>query len=292
MAGDSIPPSTVEAWPRFAEFRRAYDAVLAQWPTPVQEVDVPSPYGTTHVNVGGAPDGDPLVLLPGGGATSTVWFANVGAWARTHRVYAVDPIGEPGLSRNDGRTLRTRADLMDWLDGLLDGLGLPDTALGGHSYGAWIALSYALHAPARVRRLALLDPTDCFAGLRLGYRLRAIPLFVRPRAQRMRALLHWETAGAPVDPAWLDLVCLGVEFPRARIVLPQRPTAEELRTMRTPTLILLAERSRAHDVTTVAAKASDLLPPVKIETLAGQTHHTIPTQRPEQLNEALATFLA
>jgi pimeloyl-ACP methyl ester carboxylesterase len=46
---------------------------------------------------------------------------------------------------------------------VLDGLGVELPELVGHSYGAWIALTYALQRPARVGKLTLLDPTMCFA---------------------------------------------------------------------------------------------------------------------------------
>ncbi len=162
-------------------FRAAYDAVLAKWPVPVEPVGVPSAFGTTHLNVCGPAGGTPLVLLHSGDA---------------------------GRSVADGRPIRSREDLTAWLDALLGGLGLDTVRLCGHSYGAWLALSYALHAPHRVGRLAPLDPTTCFAGLNLTYRLRAVPLFVRPSADRVRAFMRWETGGAPIDPAWLEVTAL------------------------------------------------------------------------------------
>src|SRR5947209_7960122 len=98
------------------DFSTAYDAVLAKWPVPVEPVEVGSAYGTTHVNVCGPPDATPLVLLHSGGATSTVWFDNVGDLARDHRVYAVDQINDAGRSVPGGRPVRSRDDLMAWLD--------------------------------------------------------------------------------------------------------------------------------------------------------------------------------
>lgn len=120
------------------------------------------------MHVCGPDDGTPVVLLHGGGATSTVWFANAEALAGTHRAFAPDAVGGPGRSVPAGVGVRSPADLMRWLDAVLDGLGLRRDALVGHSYGGWTALSYAVHATERVTRLVLLDPTDCFAGLRLG----------------------------------------------------------------------------------------------------------------------------
>jgi pimeloyl-ACP methyl ester carboxylesterase len=281
----------VDAWPGRAEYFAAYDAVLARWPVAVESVDVPSPFGTTHVNMCGPRDGDPLVLLHGQGATSTVWFANVGALSRTHRVYAVDTIGDAGRSVNDGRPIGGLTGLMEWVDGLFGALGLGDAFVCGHSYGGWLALNYALHAPERVRRLALLDPTDCFAGLRMSYRLRAVPLFVRPSPARVRAFIEWETAGTKVDPTWLRLMCLGRTFPGVKTVMPRRPAADRLRASTVPTLLVLAERSLAHDIHKVSANARRLVPHLVGATLPDVSHHALPTEHPERLDRELTEFL-
>jgi pimeloyl-ACP methyl ester carboxylesterase len=296
MVDDPTPSSTtqpaVTTGQGQAEYFAAYDAVLAQWPVTVESVDLQSPYGTTHVHICGPRDGKPLVLLHGGGATSTVWFANVGELSRDHRVYAVDTIGGAGRSVNDGRPVDSLAGFMDWLDGLFNGLDLDSASLCGHSYGSWLALNYALHAPHRVRKLALLDPTDCFAGLRLSYRLHAVPIFIRPRAERLRAFLTWETAGMPLDPAWMKLMCLGREFPSAKIVMPRHPAPDRLRASTVPTLLLLAEKSRAHDIHKVSANARRLMPHIVTAVLPAVSHHTVPTEHPEHLNRELGEFLS
>jgi len=275
------------------EFFDAYDAVLARWPVPVESVDVPSAYGTTRVQVCGRPDrGTPLVLLHGGGATSTVWFANIAALSQDRRVYAIDQIGDAGRSVHDGQPLAGLAELMAWLDAVFAHLNLDRIHLAGHSYGSWLALNYALHAPDRVARLALLDPTHCVGGMRASYRLHAIPLFVRPSAARMGAFLDWETRGAALDPGWRRVMELGSEMPRSKIVMPRRPPAARLRECTVPTLVLLAERSRQNRVARNAATARRLLPDVRVQVLPGVSHHMIPTEHADHLNRALAGFLA
>lgn len=283
---------TAKTWPGQAEFFAAYDATLAQWPVAYESVDLPSPFGTTHVNICGPRDGKPLVLLHAGGATSTVWFANVGELSRTHRVYAVDTIGDAGRSVNNGHPVDSLAGFMEWLDGLFGALSLDSASLCGHSYGAWLALNYTLHAPQRVRKLALLDPTDCFAGPKMSYRLHAVPIFVRPSPERMRAFITWETAGTRVDSAWLKLLCLGHQFPSAKIVMPRQPTPDRLRASTVPTLLLLAEKSRAHDIHKVSANARKLMPHVVSTILPNVSHHAMPAAQPEQLNRELGAFLS
>ncbi|MGW7366964.1 alpha/beta fold hydrolase [Streptomyces sp. NPDC054841] len=275
-----------------AAFYAAYDAVLRRWPADTRSIDVPSAHGTTRVHLCGPEDATPLLLLPGGGTTSAAWFANIEALSRTHRVYAVDLMGDIGRSIHDGAPLRRAADLMSWLDALHEALRLDAAQLCGHSYGAWIALNYALHAPHRVSRLALLDPTNCFAGTSPRYLLRAVPMLLRRTAERQRAFFRWETGDAPRDPLWRDFLDTTVSARRSKVVVMRRPKAQDLRACAVPTLVLLAERSRAHDVRHVTAGARRLLPNATLATLPGASHHSMPTEQPTELNRLLSEFLA
>ncbi|MDH6576028.1 alpha/beta hydrolase [Kitasatospora sp. MAP5-34] len=275
-----------------ARFHAAYDAVLDRWPVPVDRIDLPSAYGTTRVTACGPVDGEPLVLLHGGDTSSPVWFANVADLSRTRRVYAVDRIGAPGRSVRGDRPVRSVDDLLDWLDGVLDGLGLARTDLCGHSYGAWIALTYALRAPQRVRRLVLLDPTQCFAGFRPGYLLRALPMLLRPTAGRARAFLAWETRGAEADPGWLELYGLAAEFPRAKVVVGRRPEPGQLRQSTVPTLVLLAGESRVHNARRVEAAVRRRAPHAGTAVLPGLSHHGMPYTGGAALDRMILDFLA
>ncbi|WP_199747531.1 alpha/beta fold hydrolase [Actinomadura sp. WAC 06369] len=275
-----------------AAFFAAYDTVLESWPVRKEAIDLPSVYGTTRVYGCGPADAPPLVLLHGGGTTAAVWYANVAELARHHRVYAVDRIGEPGRSTRGKRAPRTVPDLLDWLDGVLDGLGAGDAAVCGHSYGAWAALHYTLHAPHRVRRLVLLDPTQCFAGFRAGYLLRALPSLIRPTAARTRAFMTWETGGVEPDPAFSRLYGLAAEFPETKVVTGRRPKPERLRTLTTPTLVLLAERSRTHDSQRVASAVTRVLPHASAEILPGLSHHAMPWHEAAETNRRIIGFLS
>lgn len=272
-------------------FDRAYDAVLAKWPRTPTAIDVPSIYGQTRVHICGASEGPPVMLLHGGGATSTVWFATVRALAETHRVYAPDLIGDVGRSRHTGAPIRDVATLVDWLDRLRESLGLYRFSMVGHSYGGWLALRYALSTPAQVAALSLVDPTDCFTRLSWGYRLRAAPLFVRPSARRMRRMLQWEAGDLPLDPDWLDLACAGAELPRPRIVLPRRPSRQSLRRLIVPTQVVVAGKSQAHDPWNLVTVVRRVTPNAEVVVLDEASHHTLPQDHADQLNGYLTDFL-
>jgi pimeloyl-ACP methyl ester carboxylesterase len=274
-------------------FVAGYKAQLARWPLPVTQMDLPGEYGTTRVNVCGPVDGAPLVLMHGGGSTSTVWFANAGELGTRHRVYAIDQMGDAGMTVPAGRPIQDVEDYMTWLDGVLAAASLPSAAFCGHSYGAWLALNYALHAPSKVDKLALVDPTECFAGLNLAYRLHAVPLFVRPSAKRARRLIEWEANGIPIDPQTTTVSCLGGgEFCHAKVVMPHPPKADRLWVMNVPTLLLLAEKSRAHDIDKVRTNAESALLRLTTVVLPGASHHSVPATGAGELNAALVDFLS
>ena len=275
-----------------ARFRGAYDAVLGQWPPGREQLRLTTGYGTTVVHAVGPASGIPVLLMHGGGATAASWFATVGALAGRCRVYAADRPGEPGLSESGPTEIRERDDWMSWVGSLLDRLGLETCALVGHSYGGWIALSYALRAPERVSHLALLDPTSCFGGSRPGYTVRAIPMFVRPTAQRMRRFLEWETGGRPLPPELLELMACGeADFPATRVVFPTRPTRDALRALDVPVLLALPRESKQNDPVAVARAARKVLRRLTVLELPDQTHHSVPSYRPEALTSALVDFL-
>ncbi|MFE6868223.1 alpha/beta fold hydrolase [Kitasatospora sp. NPDC057692] len=295
-ARPATDPAPSPAATALGAFLAAYDEALARWPLPVEALTVPTPYGATRVNACGPRDGRPLVLLPGGGATATCWSANAAALAGAgHRVLAVDLLGDPGRSTLDRPRLGGVPELLGWLDAVLDGLEVPAADLAGHSYGGWTALRYALYAPARIRRLALLDPTGCFTGFRARYLLRALPLLLPPRtAAKARSYLDWESrGGAGPDPAWRELYALGLAgFPAARPVTGPRPSAAELGALTAPVLVLLAGLSRTHDARTVAALARRALPHAAVTVLPDVSHHTLLTARPDEVNRHLTAFLA
>ncbi|MFF0276997.1 alpha/beta fold hydrolase [Streptomyces sp. NPDC004330] len=269
-------------------FDLAYDALRARWPASTQGLDVATPYGGTRVHVYGPADGEPLVLLPGGSATGLSWFANAAALGTRYRLYAVDLLGDAGRTQRKGTALKNTADLTAWLDAVLGGLQLARTRLCGHSYGAWLAATYALHAPQRVDRLALIDPTRVFSGFRPSYLLRALPSLAFPSQSRARAFLAWETEETHPDETWQRLYALASTTPGRKLVTGPVPDTSALGV---PVLVLLAQHSRAHDTAKAAARARRTLAQGEVVVLPQATHHSLPHTAPEELNNRLLAFL-
>jgi len=151
----------------------AYRAVLADWPVPHEEQRIATRYGETFVVVSGPVDAPPLVLLHGAQANAAAYVFEIEAWAAHFRVYAIDTIGDAGLSAEVRPPLDSDAHAL-WLDDVLDGLGIARTRIVGTSMGGWLALDYATRRPERVERLALLCPAGI--GTQKNFLLRLVPL--------------------------------------------------------------------------------------------------------------------
>lgn len=137
--------------------RERYLAFLSYWPSPNRPLHVPTSQGDTFVVECGAEGAPPLLLLHGGAMNSSMWIGDVAKWAPHFRIYAVDVIGEPGLSASSRPALRSDV-YAAWLDEVMQALSIGRIAIAGISLGGWLALDYATRRPGRVTALALLCP--------------------------------------------------------------------------------------------------------------------------------------
>lgn len=134
-----------------------YRDLLRQWPVANKQYHVATPLGETFVIESGEPHKPPLILLHGSVSSSFTWMGDVARYSETHRVFAVDLVGEPGLSAPT-RPDYESGEYAVWLRAIVDSLGLDKVALIGLSLGGWMALEFATTFPERVERLGLICP--------------------------------------------------------------------------------------------------------------------------------------
>jgi uncharacterized protein (TIGR04551 family) len=106
-----------------------------------------------HVHYRDQGQGPAVVLIHGFGGSLEHWAGVAPAVAATHRVISLDLKGFGWTSRPEGDYSPAAQAQLVWH--LLDKLGVTDTAIVGHSWGASVALSMAVAQPARTRRVAL-----------------------------------------------------------------------------------------------------------------------------------------
>ena len=261
----------------------AYDAALKAWPVPYEERAIPSRFGITHVVVCGPSDAPPLVLLHGYWSTLTMWRPNVTDLSRRHRIYAIDVMGQPSKSI-PAESVRNAANYVEWLSATLDGLRLDRVALVGMSYGGWLALTYAIAAPSRVRQLVLLSPAASFLPLVRQFSLRGMLMVFVPTRATVNAFMRWlglldkraSVAARRKDAAVVDLMYLGLRHfhvpPETARIAPTVFSDEQLRSMRVPTLLLIGDREVIYDPAAALARAQRLIPAFEGALVPGCSH--------------------
>jgi proline iminopeptidase len=174
--------------------------------------------------------GPPTVVLHGGpGAHHDYLLPGVDALATDRELIYYD-------QRGGGRSAVPRDVPVGWteqvadLEALRERWGLERLALAGYSWGALLALLYALEHPVRVERLALISPAPAWRAARDGYEARFNQRNLDPAFQEARRLLR-ESGLRERDPAAfqqrvfeLSVAAYFHEPDRARDLTPFRVT--------------------------------------------------------------------
>jgi pimeloyl-ACP methyl ester carboxylesterase len=254
-------------------------------------------FGDTHVLTIGPDDAAPAVFLPGGNflnPTCLEWFLPL---AESHRLYAPDIVGQPGLSaqtrpspKGDGHAF--------WVEDVLDGLGLQRAPLIGLSYGAGLGIRTMGLAPERISRAALVSPAAIAAGpvsrMLFGVAFPMVRYRLRPTKEHLlraaRALLT-EPEGPDFDPAVRQL---GAIYRHLRLDagLPRMATEEELRGYEGAVAVFASEEDPFFPARTVLPRAREIFPNLALaERLEGCRH--IPSKEGlGRVSERILAFLA
>ncbi|WP_231336388.1 alpha/beta fold hydrolase [Actinomadura graeca] len=266
-----------------------------------------------HATAAGVPtrvaalgSGDPILLLHGRGGHLETFARTLPALAAAgRRAIAFDLLGH-GLTGRSPSGSYTVEDLTGHALATMDALGVDAVDLVGQSLGGWVAALAAVRAPARVRRLVLIEP----AGLQPEAERLADPVVRtayerggRAYAEATPDAVRTRLAGLLADPAGVDpeLVRVRAELYRPdaarrvhRLVRaadngPSLLTPQRLRALTQPVLFVRGEHG--HTPAAVVGAAVSAVPRARLLTVpeAKQWPHY---ERPDLVNASLIDFLS
>lgn len=216
-----------------------------------------------------------MLLLHGSSANEVNWFADLPTWAGEFRLYAVDLIGEPGLSAPSPPPLASE-DCARWLDEVLDELGLESASVVGESLGGWLAVDCASRRPERVSRLALLCPGGIGGQRWLPLLVALLLLACGPRGRRKS----------------VELLCGAEEVPELAHVIQRhyRPRMGKLplsadsalQRLTMPVLAVVGQRERMFVSRKTQRRLAQVVPHATVIALPGAGHYL-----PRQLGAVL-----
>jgi pimeloyl-ACP methyl ester carboxylesterase len=272
------------------EFLHLYDQLISSWPHNVIPRDIQTSFGTTHVNSVGPDGATPLVLIPGFGTNSTMWFANITTLSQHYRIFAVDTIGQPG--RSVTRNALSPATTAIWLAEVLDGLTIKQAYVAGFSLGGWIALDFAIKHPERTKKLALVDPPASLQPLPFSFFLHSLfPMIIHPTRRSLQRYFRWLTRGnRGMNTGWGQTMVLGILNWKPQPPIRVKPfTDEQLRACQAPTLLLVAERSVLYEPSTAIKRATQLIPNLTAEIVPDASHGLV-YEHADLINNRIVSF--
>jgi len=244
-------------------------------------------------------DGPAVLLVHEGVADRRMWRGQVPVLARDHRVVTVDLRGFGETSNASGPFSN-----VDDLREVLDELGIERATVVGGSYGAKVALGFAVAHPERVERLVLCPPVlpgwEWSERVRRGWQEEeeAYEAGDLDRAAEVNVELWVDGPNRgpdEVDPEVRDLVRT---MQRHAFELPEPDPSPEpapdpavrLADVHVPTLVVVGDQD-VEDFLAMADAAAAGIPGARKVVIEGAAH-VIALEKPEEFNAALLAFLA
>lgn len=243
-----------------AEVIALYEKKLANLAVDAHSRMVDTRFGPTHVLAAGPQAAPPVIVLTGistGAPRILEWFHPL---ARDYRLYAPDPIGQPGRSAQT-RVPPGEHNHGKWMVDVLDGLGLEQLPFIGVSFGGGILLDTASYAPERISKAALMAPAGLtrvpFLGTAIKFFIPCLLYRYFPSRERLIGTVQ-PLAGEPDD---YSLQVFDATFRHLKLNLtPPGPFDKiTLAGFKAPTLLLLAKSDLFIPVEPARRRAQELL---------------------------------
>lgn len=271
----------IDAW--YARELRRFD-----FPYETQLID--TEYGHTHLLASGRADAPPVVLLHGRSLNATLWRDYLRALADRYRVYALDVVGEGGKSAAQ-HPFTWGDGYPRWLTQVLDALGVGQAHLIGMSFGGWLALKMAIHAPERVRALSLLAPAG-FVWASAGFVWRGMRAGITLRLEHARQLIEFCSGRhVVIRDEDCELLHTVFRYHRGNAEPPPPFTDAHLRGMMIPTQILMGSHDRVFPPSMVIGRAQRTLPELHDSAILRGIGHGMLSDRPEVVQQRVRAFL-
>jgi pimeloyl-ACP methyl ester carboxylesterase len=274
-----------------AEVIALYEQKLATLAVATHSHMVDTRFGHTHILEAGPPDAPPLMMLTGistGAPRILEWFHHL---AGDYRLYAPDPIGQPG------RSAQIRVPAGDhnygkWMVDVLDGLGLKQLPFVGVSFGGGILLDTASYAPERISRAALMAPAGLtpvpFLGTAIKFFIPCLLYRYFPSRERLIGTVRPLTG--KTDDYSLQVFDATLRHVKLNVSPPGPFDKASLARFTAPTLLLLAKSDIFIPVEPARRRARELLPSLTAVEVFEGPH--IPSKRTWQANaERIRRFL-
>ncbi len=272
------------------KFITMYAEKMKDWPVDYEDIFLETEFGKVHVIKCGDCSLPPLVLLHASGVAGWSWKHNAQELSRHYQLFAIDTIGDAGLSGYHDLTklLKTGKDLADFYTTLFDLLGIETAAIAGASEGGFIGTNIALYKPERVEKLVLAGPMGYSGAGKAVFRITLAQLFPLSIFQESTEQWAFGTDRKVRDDfgEWFKLL-LSSTAPKK--VAPLAFSSEQRQSISVPVMFIFGERDNLVGNTEAAAALVQNIPDVRVEIV--DTGHLVAAEKAEIVNRMIIDYL-
>lgn len=220
-----------------------------------------------------AGEGDPLLVIHGGGGDARTWLDNMAVLSDRYKVYIPDLPGYGQSQPLDGAYYIP--ELAAFVASFSDNLGLESFHLIGHSLGGGVALNFALKFPNKIKKLVLVSSLCLGREIAFWVRLMSLPakaigsallMLLRGVKWLVKALLLPVEFVIPLSETSVNLGSSITTFKEQTLVL-----ADRLSELMMPTLVVWGARDPVVPVQQAYA-AARLIPDCQLKIFDNRGH--------------------
>ncbi|OGN98130.1 MAG: hypothetical protein A2Y89_07110 [Chloroflexi bacterium RBG_13_51_18] len=222
-----------------------------------------------------AGQGEPLVVIHGGGGDARTWWRNIRELSGKYTVYAPDLPGYGGSQPLGGKYYVP--ELSEFVEKFTRSLGLEKFSIMGHSLGGGVALDYALKFPLKIKKLILVSSLCLGREIAFWVRFFSLPAFI----SSLGALMVWFFKSIkwlikylnpaeyimPLSPASMSIGGSISNFQQQTLVLEK-----QLPEIKMPTLLVWGSRDPVVPVKQ-AYRAARVIPDCRVEVFKNRGHN-------------------
>lgn len=274
-------------------YAQAYADVMDALPAADGVLDVTTVYGTIRaVRWDGIDPGPPVVLLAGRSSGAPMWAENLADWIGARTVFALDPLGDAGMS-SQRVPLTAFEDQAEWISQTLSGLGVERAHIVGHSFGGSNAAILAVRHPEQTATLTLLEPIIVVEPLPASALFWAT-LTQLPVPQYVKDLAIAEIGGVTVEEVrerspMSVMIEAASSYYSTALPLPRTLTDQEWQGLAMPVRVDLAGAKSLAGGKEAASRLNRLLPHAEI-TVWDHATHSLPMQERATLGPQLLEY--
>ena len=288
-----VPDYIVNATGNDQKYYEAYDKTMTLWNVDYKDLYIPTSHGTAHVIISGPENAQPLVLLHGMTASSTMWYPNAKALSKDYRLYAIDLIIEPGKSKLT-KDFNSIDELIHWYDEVFIALKLDEFSLIGVSRGGWLAVNILLNNQQhKIKSLVLISPAQTLIWIPPSENLIKNIIY-QLSSDEKRMYLTFKTLSEDVDnieEEYLRQNYLGDQIDsNNKFVIGMQPySSQELQSIKVPTLVLIGDDDLMNNSRSLEV-AQKNIPNVTTQTVSNAGHF-LSVDQAEDVNNKILMFL-